>query len=205
MLLWLGGCEEPVIDEGIQPLTEPATVDATGGTWRTIVLQSAADITVPEPAAIASDSYQKELSEIKNGLLGVNPEQNTAVNYWATGGVHRWNQLARLLISKYNVDPLYSNPAAPVTTDGAFTSPPYAARLYALLSVAQYDALVVTWKAKYQYNRPSMSRQGINPDSGARRTIIPLRRCRHCRGIGADIDVFLSQRSSIHQDKSHRA
>ena len=163
MLLWLGGCEEPVIDEGIQPLTEPATVDATGGTWRTIVLQSAAEITVPEPAAITSDSYQKELSEIKNGLLGVNPEQNTAVNYWATGGVHRWNQLARLLISKYNVDPLYSNPASPVTTDGAFTSPPYAARLYALLSVAQYDALVVTWKAKYQYNRPSMSRQGINP------------------------------------------
>ncbi|MBC3787141.1 phosphatase PAP2 family protein [Spirosoma utsteinense] len=165
LILWLGGCKEPVINEGILPLTEPATTDENGGTWRTIILRSAADITVPEPAALTSDAYQKELAEIKNGLLGVNPENNAAVNYWAVGGVHRWNQIARLLVAKYNTAPLYNagtNTFTPSEAGNPFANPPYAARLYALLSVAQYDALVVAWKAKYQYNRPSMVRQGIN-------------------------------------------
>jgi membrane-associated phospholipid phosphatase len=38
-----------------------------------------------------------------------------------------------------------------------FTNPPVAARLYALLSVAQYDALVAAWKYKVQYQRPAPS------------------------------------------------
>lgn len=164
-LLWLGGCKEPVINEGILPLAEPATVDADGGSWRTITLKSGADISVPQPAAITSGAYLAELSEVKNGLLGVNPERNTAVNYWAAGGVHRWNQIARQLVAKYNVAPLYNEATgafAPFDATNPFTNPPYAARLYALLSVAQYDALVVAWRAKYQYNRPSLTRQGIN-------------------------------------------
>ena len=164
-LLWLGGCKEPVINEGIQPIAEPATVDADGGNWRTITLKSGADVSVPSPAAITSDAYQKELTDVKNGLLGVNPEQNTAVNYWAAGGVHRWNQIARQLVAKYNVAPLYNEETgtfAAFDATNPFTNPPYSARLYALLSVAQYDALVVAWRAKYQYNRPSLTRQGIN-------------------------------------------
>ena len=164
-LLGLAGCKEPVISEGIQPLSEPATTDANGGNWRTITLTSGADVTVPQPAAVASDTYQKELTDVKNGLLGTNPEQNTAVNYWATGGVHRWNQIARQLVAKYNVDPAYNTATgqfAPFDATSPATSPLYAARLYALLSVAQYDALVVAWRAKYQYNRPSLTRQGVN-------------------------------------------
>lgn len=164
-LLWLGGCKEPVINEGILPLTELATVDADGGNWRTITLTSSAQITVPQPAALTSDAYGKELAEVKNGLLGVNPEHNAAVNYWAAGGVHRWNQIARQLVAKYNVAPLYNDATgtfAPFDATNPFSNPPYAARLYALLSVAQYDALVVAWRAKYQYNRPSLTRQGIN-------------------------------------------
>ena len=164
-LLWLNGCKEPTISEGIVPLTEPTSVDADGGNWRTITLKSVADIAVPQPAAITSDVYQKEVSDIKNGLLGVNPEHNTAVNYWAVGGVSRWNQIARQLVAKYNVAPPYDNATgtfAPFDATAPSANPPFAARVYALLSVAQYDALVVAWKAKYQYNRPSLTRQGIN-------------------------------------------
>lgn len=163
--LGLGSCKEPVINEGIQPLAEPATTDAEGGNWRTVTLQSAGDIAVPQPAAVTSDAYQRELTEVKNSLLGTNPEQNTAVNYWAAGGVHRWNQIARQLVSKYNVAPVYNEATAtfaPFDATNPFANPPYSARLYALLSVAQYDALVVTWRAKYQYNRPSLTRQGVN-------------------------------------------
>lgn len=158
-------CKEPAIDEGILPLVSPATVDADGGTWRTIVLKSASDVNVPQPTATTSDAYQKELADVKNGLLSINPEQNTAVTYWTDGGVRRWNQIARQLVAKYNLLPNYLTPTTGQlsSTDPAnpMASPSFAARVYALLSVAQYDALVVSWKAKYQYNRPSLERQGV--------------------------------------------
>ncbi|AKD57187.1 phosphatase PAP2 family protein [Spirosoma radiotolerans] len=164
LLIWVTGCKEPTIDEGILPFTAPGSPDADGGTWRTIVLKSAADITVPQPTAITSDAYQKELSDVKNGLLSAGPEQNTAVNYWAAGGVLRWNQIARQLVAKYNTPPGYDNATGQVVTSDAanqYAGSPYAARVYALLSVAQYDALVVAWRAKYQYNRPSLESQGV--------------------------------------------
>ncbi|GAB3784330.1 hypothetical protein GCM10028818_43790 [Spirosoma horti] len=164
LLIWAGGCKEPTIDEGILPFTAPGSPDADGGNWRTIVLKSVADVTVPQPTAITSDAYQKELSDIKNGLLSANPEQNTAVNYWAAGGVLRWNQIARQLVAKYNTPPGYDNATGQVVTSDAanpYAGSPYAARVYALLSVAQYDALVVAWRAKYQYNRPSLESQGV--------------------------------------------
>ncbi|MDB5241372.1 MAG: PA-phosphatase [Spirosoma sp.] len=164
ILLWVVGCKEPTINEGILPFTAPGSPDADGGTWRTIVLKSAADITVPQPTAITSDAYQKELSDVKNGLLSADPEQNTAVNYWAAGGVLRWNQIARQLVAKYNTPPGYDNTTGQVITSNAanqYAGSPYAARVYALLSVAQYDALVVAWRAKYQYNRASLESQGV--------------------------------------------
>ncbi len=164
LLLWVVGCKEPTIDEGILPFTVPTSVDADGGTWRTIVLKSAADVSIPAPTAVTSDAYQKELTELKNGLLASTPEQNTAVNYWAAGGIFRWNQIARQLVAKYNVLPGYDAATGQtVPTDGANPSAgsPYAARVYALLSVAQYDALVVAWRAKYQFNRPSLEKQGV--------------------------------------------
>ncbi len=156
-LLCLASCKEDNIIEGILPLRDPGTSDPDGGNWRTIVLKSASEIIVPQPAAVTSSEYQSELAVIKNGVLGLQPEQLTAISYWADGGILRWNQIARQLVSKYNVDPNASD------FTGQYTNAPYAARVYALLSAAQYDALVVAWRAKYQYNRPSLAQQGVNP------------------------------------------
>ena len=164
LLLWLTGCKEPTIDEGIQPFTVPTSVDADGGNWRTVILKSASDISVPQPLPITSDAYKTELAAIKNGILASTPEQNAAVNYWAVGGVVRWNQIARQLVAKYNVPPGYDYATGQVSSANAanpYAGAPYAARIYALLSVAQYDALVVAWRAKYQYNRPSLENQGV--------------------------------------------
>lgn len=166
LVLWLAACKEPVIDEGILPLAVPATVDANGGNWRTVVLGSAADIAVPPPAATTSAAYQNELATVKNGVGRVTPEQNVALSYWAVGGVLRWNQIARQLMAKYNTGPGYDNVLGQIATGDTtnlFANSPNAARLYALLSVAQYDALVVTWRAKYQYNRPALAKQGVEP------------------------------------------
>lgn len=162
--LWLTACKEPTIDEGILPLYEPATVDPDGGTWRTIVLKSAAEVIVPQPAAVTSVAYQQELNEIREGVLGLNPEQLEAVNYWAVGGVLRWNQIARQLVAKYNVASgpnSITGQSVPADPTNPIINAPAAARLYALLSVAQYDALVVAWRAKYQYNRPALAQQDV--------------------------------------------
>ena len=163
-LLWVAACKEPVITEGILPLREPATADPTGGNWRTLMLTSASEVTVPQPADVNSESYQRELAVIKNGVLGLQPEQLTAISYWADGGVLRWNQIARQLISKYNTLPANNESTgqyAPFDATNPSTNATFAARIFALLSVAQYDALVVAWRAKYQYNRPSLSQQGV--------------------------------------------
>ncbi|GAB3748451.1 hypothetical protein GCM10028817_07050 [Spirosoma pomorum] len=156
LLLGLAACKEPAINEGILPIYEPSSVDAGGGNWQTIVLTSGAEVSVPAPLPVTSTSYQNELAELKNKLYSIDPAQSTSVNYWATGGVIRWNQIARLLVSKYNLSPTYNSPTSQF-------SDPQAARLFALLSVAQYDALVVAWRAKYQYNRPSILRQDVTP------------------------------------------
>ncbi len=162
--LFVSACKEQVIDEGILPITLPATTDADGGTWRTIVLKSAAEVSVPQPASSTSAAYQSEFTKVKSDVEGLAPEQITALSYWAVGGVLRWNQIARQLMAKYNTGPGYDNVTGQVATGDTtnpFANSPNAARLYTLLSVAQYDALVVTWRAKYQYNRPSLIKQGV--------------------------------------------
>ncbi|GAB3950705.1 hypothetical protein GCM10028805_29290 [Spirosoma harenae] len=164
LLMWIVGCKEPTIDEGLQPFIVPTSVDADGGNWRTIVLKSTADVSVPQPMAITSSDYQKELTDVKNGVASATPEQNTAVNYWAYGAVLRWNQIARQLVAKYNIPAGYdyvTGQNTPTESANLFAGSPYAARIYALLSVAQYDAMVVAWRAKYQYNRPSLENQGV--------------------------------------------
>jgi hypothetical protein len=161
---WIAGCKEPTIDEGILPFTEVTEVDANGGSWRTIVLRSASDISVPAPTATSSAAYQSELTAVKNGLLGTTAEQNTAVTYWAGGSVVRWNQIARQLVAKYNILPGYdaaTGQVTPADSANSYAGAPFTARVYALLSVAQYDALVVAWRAKFQYNRPSLENQGV--------------------------------------------
>ncbi|GAB3713102.1 hypothetical protein GCM10027592_52070 [Spirosoma flavus] len=163
-VLWVSGCKEPTIDEGILPFTDITAVDANGGTWRTVVLPSATTISVPQPTATTSATYQKELSDVKASVQSATPEQNTAVNYWAAGGVLRWNQIARQLVAKYNIVPGYdaaTGQTTPAESGNSLAGAPFAARVYAILSVAQYDALVVAWRAKYQYNRPSLEKQGV--------------------------------------------
>ena len=61
------------------------------------------------------------------------------IRHWDTGASTRWNEIARDLVAKHR------------------TSAPMASRVYALVSVAQYDALVATWSDKYFFHRGSPS------------------------------------------------
>lgn len=173
VLLWLSGCDKSLDVTDIQP--QPyASVDANGGQWKTILLASGGELSVPAPKEVTSAEYRAELTALKQTREAATAEQQQAVRYWGAGAVLRWNEIARELAAQYNVPP-NNNPdgtyPVPDPTNPLqrprfpFANPPYAARVFALLSVAQYDALVTAWRAKYAYNRPAPSKTDASINS----------------------------------------
>lgn len=154
ILVVFQSCKEDIPEVSTLPLLVPAKLDENAGTWKTVLAINSGTIPVPTPQPITSTEYQAELQELITLTSDRTNEQTDRANFWAAGAVIRWNEIARDLVAKYNVAPVVGTPPNP---NKPFTNPPFAARLYALLSVAQYDALVNTWKFKYQFNRPSPS------------------------------------------------
>jgi hypothetical protein len=86
------------------------------------------------------------------------------VSYWSAGAVLRWNEIMRELVAMHNLAP-YQNADGTYPFPDAnnplayplfpFANPPYAARAYAYVSAAQYDALVAAYYYKDQYKRPA--------------------------------------------------
>jgi hypothetical protein len=159
ILLPLSSCKEdtPVSKPEFPALTFD-NPDANGGAWKTIIIASPKEYSVDVPVSIDSDEYQKELIQSKSAISQRTYAQNVAINHWASGGVLRWNQIARELVAKYNHPPKEGEKPDPTKP---MASPPFAARAYALLSVAQYDALVATWFYKYKFGRLSPSHNGL--------------------------------------------
>jgi len=113
---------------------------------------------------IGSASYQSELASIKDMQSKLTGEQRKAIEYWSGGGVLRWNQILRGLVARYNLPPApkpdgsYPGPDAEnpfADPNFPFANPPYAARAYAYVSAAQYEALKAAWHYMYLYDRPS--------------------------------------------------
>jgi hypothetical protein len=149
------------------PAIEAASTDSTAGTWRMIVLTSPDQVVVPDPTATSSTAYQGELASVKAAQAIMTDAQRTNVQYWTGAGVLRWNEIERELVARYNLPPAptaagsyplpdaenpFSDPVFP------FSNPPYAARAYSYVSVAQYEALKAAWYYKYKFNRPAPSK-----------------------------------------------
>lgn len=161
------------INDPARPAYLPIDVDAKAGTWKTY-LASPTAVTIAQPTATTSTAYQTELTNLKNATANLSDKQRAAIDYWGSGAVFRWNEIARELSAKYNLPPASNadgkypvpdanNPLAdPVFP---FANPPYTARALAYLSVAQYDALVAAWNYKYQFGRqaPSQVDAAVKP------------------------------------------
>lgn len=144
------------------PALAPANEDLTAGSWKTILLTRPDTFSVATPAATTSPLYVADLNEIKGYQAHLTSDQKGQIAYWSAGGVLRWNEVMRELMAKYNIPPYQNvdgtypipssaNPFAyPVFP---FSNPPYAARAYAYVSAAQYDALVACWYYKNKFNR----------------------------------------------------
>ena len=137
-------------------------LDEGGGAWKTILLSSPNEIGISSPDPVNSSAYQAELDGVKESMANQSNPEMQAVRYWSSNPVIRWNEIALELAAKYNLIPgpnadgtyTLPNPANPVGPPPfPFAHPPYTSRMLAYLSVAQYDALVVAWYYKYQFNR----------------------------------------------------
>jgi len=158
-------CNDDIIERNEAfPQLNPTNVDERAGTWKPILLTAPDEFPLDVPIAITLPAYTREINEIKSYQANITDEQKKIISYWSVGGVLRWNEIMRTLVAKHNRPP-YQNPdgtyPAPspanpfANPEFPFSNPPYAARAYAYVSAAQYDALIATWHYKKLYNRPA--------------------------------------------------
>ena len=164
-ILFISSCNKQVIDRTTNiPALQPAKTDINAGTWKTVLLAAPSDIVVPAPIATNSPDYVAQINEIKSFQANITNDEKNMVAYWSAGAILRWNEILRDLVAKHNLPPYQNadntypapsaaNPLAYPTFP--FSNPPYAARAYAYVSAAQYDALITAWYYKKQYNRAS--------------------------------------------------
>lgn len=129
-----------VVWDGVMP-TEPGhwtgekPIEPLMGSWQTWVLASGSELRPPAPPAYDSAQEQTELQEIQ-----------TYTRTWQSNQKSMFWQTFDGIFTFY-----YDTAAKRIFEHGLDSNPPQAARIYALLSVAQYDAIVACWDAKYAY------------------------------------------------------
>jgi hypothetical protein len=140
----------------------PANIDLNAGAWKPVLLAAPTEFAVAAPAATNTPDYIAQINEIKTWQANITSDEKRIVKYWSAGAVLRWNEILRELIAKHNLPP-YQNADGTYPFPSAnnplaypqfpFANPPYAARAYAYVAAAQYDALVAAWYYKKLYNR----------------------------------------------------
>jgi membrane-associated phospholipid phosphatase len=108
-------------------------VSPLAGTWKTWVLATAKDFRPPAPPAFGSDAANAQYAMDKN--LATNNTTNHLAWLWQPGFFQLWLQQVDLEMFQNHLD----------------LNPPRAARAYAYETVAQHDATLACWDAKYTY------------------------------------------------------
>jgi hypothetical protein len=171
LTLGMTACDKTLERDGTELLAlVPAKTDVESATWKTYSVMNFSEFmtptVAPTPTTVTSSQYLQEIEEVKAEVAKIDDSRRNAIRYWNGGGVLRWNQIMRELVAKHNLPPAenalgkYPVPSSadPDNLNGTgtsfpFSNPPYAARAYAYVSVAQYDALVMAMNLKKQYNR----------------------------------------------------
>ncbi|MEG3848546.1 phosphatase PAP2 family protein [Microcoleus sp. herbarium19] len=133
-------------DLGSWVSTPPALAAALAPQWPDVTpfaMTSGSQFRPAGPPALDSAKYAEELNEVKeigkSDSLTRTPDQTAIAKFWANGAgtftpPGHWNQIAQ--------------EAAALSGNSLEDN----ARLFALLNIAQADAAIVSWDAKYQYN-----------------------------------------------------
>jgi membrane-associated phospholipid phosphatase len=164
MLIFIAliGCDNEIPELNQLPVLQPISEDENAGNWQTVLNEDYfSNLSIKNPSEFTTVELNEEEEELINATQNRTSAQTEKANFWSAGGVLRWNQIARELVIKYNVAPDVGTPPDP---QNPFANPPFAARAYALLSVAQHDALIVNWHYKHEFMRanPSDRIEGVN-------------------------------------------
>jgi len=161
--VFLGSCNKSVVDRTTSyPALAPANIDLNADTWKPVLAKDPTVFTLAAPDALTSPAYVADINEIKGYQSNLTSDQKAIISYWSAGAVLRWNEILRDLVAKHNLPPYQNldgsypapNSANPFAyPQFPFSNPPYAARAYAYVSAAQYDALVTAYHFKKLYNR----------------------------------------------------
>jgi membrane-associated phospholipid phosphatase len=109
-------------------------VEPLAGMWQTWVLPSEDAVRPAPPPAYGSPLWQAELEAVQEATANRTLEQVRIVEYWdAKGPFSSFTEYALDLIERDGLDDAHT------------------ARVLALMSVAQADAVVAVWDAKYTY------------------------------------------------------
>ncbi len=163
VLLIISSCSKDIVGRTDNtPALRPASIDINAGTWKPVLLAAPTDIVVATPGATNTPDYIAQINEIKSFQYNITEDEKQIVKYWSAGAVLRWNEILRELVAKHNLPP-YQNEDGTYPFPSAnnplaypqfpFANPPYAARAYAYVAAAQYDALVSAWYYKTAFNR----------------------------------------------------
>ncbi|MEP7107278.1 MAG: vanadium-dependent haloperoxidase [Ferruginibacter sp.] len=157
------GCSKDIVGRTDNaPALSPSNMDLNAGTWKPVLLTGPSEFAVAAPIATTTPEYIAQINEIKSFQANLSCEEKSIVKYWSAGAILRWNEILRELVARHNLPPyqnddgVYPFPSAnnPLAyPQFPFANPPYAARAYAYVSAAQYDALVAAWYYKVLYNR----------------------------------------------------
>lgn len=115
-------------------------LDASGGTWKPVLLTSGDQISIPQPEDVNSASYQQELANLKTTTSNLSEDQRDVVEYWGVNSLVRWNEIASNMAAKYNLQPAPNDDGTYTAPDAnnpsayppfPFANPCYASRMYA--------------------------------------------------------------------------
>ncbi len=151
-------CNKDIVDRNsLYPALAPGSLDLNADTWKPVLVTDVSVLNIAAPDAVTSPAYIADINEIKAFQRNLNDDQKASIKYWSAGAVLRWNEILRQLVAKHNVAP-YQNPDGTYPAPNSanpfnypefpFSNPPYAARAYAYVIAAQYDALLAAWHFK---------------------------------------------------------
>jgi len=159
----IAGCSKSINDRTANiSASSPANIDIDAGGWKPVLLSRPDTFAVLAPAPVGTPAYTNELNEVKGAQRDLTDDRKAIIKYWSAGAVLRWNEIMRDLVAKHNLPPYQNNDGSyPIPSSAypfaypqfPFSNPPYAARAFAYVSAAEYDALVAAWYYKKLYNR----------------------------------------------------
>ena len=156
--------------------TRPYSDELKGTQWasntldneRPIVLKSVEDIALDAP--LDAKTHEADVAEMKKKVAKLTDIERSNAEFWQRHPAIRWNEFTREIVAAHNVPPRvlsdssgYPTPSRTQPTDLArypFANPPYTSRVFAYVSVAQHDALLVAQFYQTKFQKMSVKEGG---------------------------------------------